>query len=172
MENAWSTSTKSPPLASTASAAPVVPDNPWSNSGEDISSVFSKPATYPSLSTQSTLQPKQPSSLNISTSVSPPADDGWAAFGEGEAVDVEKPSPATPAATPSGNLAGMSKEEKAAEMARRREERKAVSNHFLLSYVIPCSTYSVLTFFGPFQMSSENCTAQGAEKGWHIIIEY
>jgi SCY1-like protein 1 len=153
IENVWTT--KSTPVAYVAvrsvSPAPSSSDNPWSNSGEDISAAFSKPATYPSLSTQSILQPKPASAVSIigaksSFNAPAPADDGWGAFGEGEAVVVENSTPATPSAAQSpsggGSMAGMSKEEKAAEMTRRKEERKAVSLVlFNLFHLLPFSLF-------------------------------
>jgi SCY1-like protein 1 len=121
----------------------VASENPW-NDADDLASAF-KASNYPSLSTQSTLQPKRLSSSHMasvnsgvstpsvgisavpstwqSPVTSPKLSDDWGGFGGGDMVAVDEKSTKGEATTVS--MAGMSKEEKAAEMARRREERKA-----------------------------------------------
>ena len=99
-----------------------IDSNPWSDN--DPWQKNPTP-TYPSLSTQprklvvTTKRTTSLTSSQQSTPVSsppPPESDNWG--------EVEKKNPiSTPVAA---NLAGMSKEDKAAEMARRKEERKQV----------------------------------------------
>jgi SCY1-like protein 1 len=55
---------------------------------------------------------------------SPKLTDDWGGFGDGDMVAINEKT-AKVEATTAISMAGMSKEEKAAEMARRREERKA-----------------------------------------------
>jgi hypothetical protein len=102
-----------------------IDSNPW-NSDNDPWRKNLTP-TYPSLSTQTqklTVTTKIRAESIISSqqttpvSSPPPQDsDGWA--------EVEKKNSTSMPVTP--NLAGMSKEDKAAEMARRKEERKQVN---------------------------------------------
>ena len=100
-----------------------IDSNPWSDN--DPWQKNPTP-TYPSLSTQprklAVTTKNRTTSLTSSqqstpvSSPPPPESDNW--------VEVEKKNPiSTPVAA---NLAGMSKEDKAAEMARRKEERKQV----------------------------------------------
>ncbi|KIM19636.1 hypothetical protein M408DRAFT_196263 [Serendipita vermifera MAFF 305830] len=132
---AWGAALQSP-------ASITVSENPWQESADDLASAFNAQPTYPSLSTSSTLQPKTTSSRLGSSGKSTPsmsavpstwqspitspkvanADaDDW-----GNVVAVEDVRSAAASPPPaSASMAGMSKEEKAAEMARRREERKA-----------------------------------------------
>jgi SCY1-like protein 1 len=125
----------------------VASENPWKDaSTDDLASAF-KASNYPSLSTQSTLQPKPPSATSQITSnnsavstpsvgmstvpstwqspvTSPKLSDDWGGFGGNDMVAVDEKSTKGEASA-AVSMAGMSKEEKAAEMARRREERKA-----------------------------------------------
>jgi SCY1-like protein 1 len=125
----------------------VASENPWKDAAtDDLASAFKAP-NYPSLSTQSTLQPKPLSSTSHITSsnsgistpsvgmsvvpstwqspvTSPKLTDDWGGFGGSDMVAVDEKS-AKREASPAVSMAGMNKEEKAAEMARRREERKA-----------------------------------------------
>lgn len=122
----------------------VASENPWKDaSADDLASAF-KASNYPSLSTRSTLQPKPLSptshnasgvstpSVGISTVpstwqspvTSPKLSDDWGGFGGSDMVAVDEKG-TKGEASPAASMAGMSKEEKAAEMARRREERKA-----------------------------------------------
>ncbi|KAG8862198.1 hypothetical protein FRC20_011315 [Serendipita sp. 405] len=132
----------------------VQADNPWQLSTDDLAAAFNKPTTYSTLSTQvggmsqspnsptpakqrlgavsaqstySNTVPSTPSTAQSPTMASKSTDD-WGGFGASDmvAVDTDKVETSKSAsASSTGNLAGMTKEEKAAEMARRREERKA-----------------------------------------------
>jgi SCY1-like protein 1 len=139
-QNAWKAETK-----------PKVPkiksDNPWQDSAEDLAAAFSSTPNYPTLSTEPILHPKVLKSNSVKSGgsttsaaisnvpstwqspVATPKVDDWGTMGEGDMVAVEEKHMAalSPASTgsPAGGLSGLSKEEKAAEMARRREERKA-----------------------------------------------
>ncbi|KAG8812144.1 hypothetical protein FRC17_002172, partial [Serendipita sp. 399] len=101
-------------------------ENPWKDSADDLAAAFSKPATYASVQTTYSTTPLAAPSIAQApiAAASPKPVDDWGAS-DMVAVDnthkVESPSKS--AASSSG--AGMSKEEKAAELARRREERKA-----------------------------------------------
>ena len=125
--------------------------NPWQNSAEDVASAFSKPPEYPTLSTQSIWQAKSVTSPTAASGRSTPSavmstlpstwqspvaspnpiavKDEWGGFDD-DMVPVAAQVQATATsesgkASPVASLGGMSKEEKAAEMTRRREERKA-----------------------------------------------
>ncbi|PVF93690.1 hypothetical protein CPB86DRAFT_89786 [Serendipita vermifera] len=143
-QSAWRTETK-----------PKVPkiksDNPWQDSSEDIAAAFNSTPSYPTLSTEPILQPKAlasstqngaSSSLKSGGStpsvamstipstwqspIATPKVDDWGTVGEADMVTVEnKPKAVLSPASSSAGVSGLSKEEKAAEMARRREERKA-----------------------------------------------
>lgn len=64
----------------------------------------------------------------------PASDDGWDVSGT-----TTHQSPKVPAAP---SMAGMSKEEKAAELARRREERKQACLSFIVVTGTNCALYS------------------------------
>ena len=113
-----------------AAAEEVAPiDNPWA----------SPPSVAPtrSLATQPkkpapALKARVPSPSPVPTPISsppPPDPDGW---GDNSWVDAEgeMKKPATPVVA-TVNLASLSKEEKAAEIARRKEERKQVRASFV-----------------------------------------
>lgn len=74
--------------------------------------------------------------------------------------DSSSPSPARAPSSVVGSMAGMTKEEKAAEMARRREERKQVCKSMLRWLDIASNS-------SPINVA--HCCTEGAEKGGHKV---
>ncbi|KAG8808634.1 hypothetical protein FRC17_003862 [Serendipita sp. 399] len=126
----WTPFESASPGTATSTAKPlgsmIQAENPWKDSADDLAAAFSKPATYASVQTAYSTTPLAAPSTAQSpiAAASPKPVDDW---GESDMVAVDSThkveSSSKSAASSSG--AGMSKEEKAAELARRREERKA-----------------------------------------------
>jgi len=70
--------------------------------------------------------------------------------------DSSSPSPAPAPSSVVGSMAGMTKEEKAAEMARRREERKQVCKSMLRRLDVETNSFAT---------NVAHCCTEGAEKG-------
>ena len=104
----------------------TVSENPWAAT---LSTIPSKPLA-PQPSAHRPARVVSPAPRPVPTPSPrlppPPAEDNWGTFGD-DGVDESTSTPFdSPTAAPS--MAAMSKEEKAAEMARRRDERKQVSS--------------------------------------------
>ena len=105
-------------------------DDPWGSmdGSESLVTRSAEPPSYPRLSTQPARKPTAPASLRTTTLSQPYAlssnhHSSRTSSPKPPDQDKRTPSPVPPVAV---GTAGMTKEEKAAEMARRKEERKQV----------------------------------------------